>query len=41
MLAYTFHWSPSALLALTDEDLTFWSARLADVDRALKQAGGR
>lgn len=39
MLAYTFHWPPAALLAMTADDLKFWGARLADVDRALKQAG--
>ena len=38
MLAYVFHWPPDALLAMTAEDLHFWGQRLADVDRALKQA---
>ena len=37
MLAYTFHWAPEALMALTADDLDFWGARLQDIDRALKQ----
>ncbi len=39
MLAYVFRWPPAALLALTSDDLDFWGARLADINRALKQAG--
>lgn len=38
MLAYTFHWAPGDLLAMTSEDLVFWGERLSDVDRALNRA---
>lgn len=38
MLAYTFHWSPKDLLAMTSDDLAFWGDRLRDVHRELNQA---
>lgn len=38
MLAYTFHWAPRDLLAMTSDDLAFWGDRLRDVAQALKQA---
>ncbi|MDR1946636.1 MAG: GpE family phage tail protein [Desulfovibrio sp.] len=35
-MAYTFHWPPDALLSMTADDLVFWSDRLRDVQKMLK-----
>lgn len=36
MLAYTFHWPPSELDAMTGEQLFDWAERLDELKRMLK-----
>jgi hypothetical protein len=36
-MAYTFHWPPESLLAMTADDLDFWSECVEDLRKLLKK----